>query len=203
MSPSDLQNIQSSNFFVLTAAQIGHYNLTYAGRQKVDEVDCYVFDVTPRVLEKKHRYFNGRIWVATAGLQIVVTQGRMVSAVARKRISIRLSLHGANRLTALLVPRLRARRRHVALHRWPRLHASKRAYSRHHQVHRLQAVQRDGENLRRRSGHYAAGKEAGEVGSGKPPETGGSRLHSQRKITRSKPPFPEEMPTEKPKTSMN
>jgi len=90
----------------------------------VDEVDCYVFDVTPRVLEKKHRYFNGRIWVATAGLQIVVTQGRMVSAVARKRISIRLSLHGANRLTATTGSRLRARRRHVALHRWPRLHAS-------------------------------------------------------------------------------
>ena len=85
MSPSDLQNIQSSNFFVLTAAQIGHYNLTYVGRQKVDEVDCYVLDVSPKVLEKKPRYFSGRIWVATAGLEIVVTQGRMVSAVARKK----------------------------------------------------------------------------------------------------------------------
>ncbi|MGA3010788.1 MAG: hypothetical protein ABSD72_11070 [Terracidiphilus sp.] len=85
MSPTDLQNIQSSNFFVLTSAQIGHYNLNYAGRQKVDEVDCYVFDVRPTVLEKKIRYFSGRIWVATAGLQIVVTEGRMVSAVARKK----------------------------------------------------------------------------------------------------------------------
>jgi hypothetical protein len=85
MSPSDLQNIQSSNFFVLTAAQIDHYYLTYVGRQKVDEVDCYVFDVTPKVIEKQHRYFSGRIWVATTGLQIVVTQGRMVSADARKK----------------------------------------------------------------------------------------------------------------------
>jgi len=85
MSPSDLQNIQSSNFFVLTAAQIGQYNLSYVGRQKVDEMDCYVFDVTPKVLEKKHRYFSGRIWVDAAGLQIVVTQGRMVSGVARKK----------------------------------------------------------------------------------------------------------------------
>lgn len=85
MSPSDLQNIQSSNFFVLTAAEISQYNVTYAGRQKVDEVDCYVFGVTPKVIEKKHRYFSGRIWVATAGLQVVVTQGRMVSGVARKK----------------------------------------------------------------------------------------------------------------------
>ena len=85
MSPSDLQNIQSSNFFVLTAAQIGQYNLSYVGRQKVDEMDCYVFDVIPEILEKKHRYFSGRIWVATAGMQIVVTQGRMISAVAHKK----------------------------------------------------------------------------------------------------------------------
>jgi len=85
MSPSDLENIQSSNFFVLTAAQLGQYNLTYAGRQKVDEMDCYVFNVTPKVLEKKLRYFSGRIWAATTGLQIVVTQGRMVSSVARKK----------------------------------------------------------------------------------------------------------------------
>jgi hypothetical protein len=85
MSPSDLENIQSSNFFVLTAAQLGQYNLTYAGRQKVDEMDCYVFDVTPKDLEKKHRHLNGRIWVDTTGLQIVVTQGRLVSSVARKK----------------------------------------------------------------------------------------------------------------------
>jgi hypothetical protein len=85
MSPSDLQNIQSSDFFVLTTEQIGQYNLTYVGRQKVDEVDCYVFDVTPKVLEKKLRYFSGRIWVGAAGLQIVVTEGRMVSAVTRKK----------------------------------------------------------------------------------------------------------------------
>jgi hypothetical protein len=47
-------------------------------------VDCYVFGVTPKVIEKKHRDFNGRIWVDAAGMQIVVTNGRMVSGVARK-----------------------------------------------------------------------------------------------------------------------
>jgi hypothetical protein len=66
MSPSDLQDIQHGYPFVLTAEEIGQYNVTYVGRQKVDEVDCYVFDVKPKTLEKKHRYLDGRIWGPTA-----------------------------------------------------------------------------------------------------------------------------------------
>jgi hypothetical protein len=78
MSPSDLQEIQHGDPFVLAAEEIGQYNMKYMGRQKVDEVDCYVFDVSPKVIEKKHRYLDGRIWVDSTGLQIVVTNGRMV-----------------------------------------------------------------------------------------------------------------------------
>ena len=78
MSPSDLQDIQRGYPFVLTAEEIQKYNLKYIGRQKVDEVDCYVFDVSPKVIEKKQRYLQGRIWVDTTDLQIVVTDGRMV-----------------------------------------------------------------------------------------------------------------------------
>ena len=84
MSPSDLQEIQRGDFFVLTSEKIGQYNMKYVGRQKVDEVDCYVFDVKPKIIEKKQRYLDGRIWVDAAGLQIVVTNGRMVPDGARK-----------------------------------------------------------------------------------------------------------------------
>ena len=78
MSPSDLQDIQRGYPFVLTAEDIGQYDVKYVGRQKVDEVDCYVFDVSPKVIEKKKRYLLGRIWVDSTDLQIVVTNGRMV-----------------------------------------------------------------------------------------------------------------------------
>ena len=78
MSPSDLQDIQHGYPFVLTAEVIGQYDVKYVGRQKVDEVDCYVFDVSPKVIEKKKRYLLGRIWVDATDLQIVVTNGRMV-----------------------------------------------------------------------------------------------------------------------------
>jgi hypothetical protein len=84
MSPSDLQDIQHGYPFVLTAEEIGAYNVKYVGRQKVDEVDCYVFDVSPKTIEKKKRYLLGRIWVDATDLQIVVTNGRMVPDDTRK-----------------------------------------------------------------------------------------------------------------------
>jgi hypothetical protein len=84
MSPSDLQDIQHGYPFVLTAEDIGQYDVKYVGRQKVDEVDCYVFDVSPKVIEKKKRYLLGRIWVDGTDLQIVVTNGRMVPDDTRK-----------------------------------------------------------------------------------------------------------------------
>jgi hypothetical protein len=84
MSPSDLQDIQKGYPFVLTAEEIGQYNVKYVGKQKVDEVNCLVFDVAPKQIEKNKRYFLGRIWVDSTELQIVVTNGRMVPDDTRK-----------------------------------------------------------------------------------------------------------------------
>src|SRR5246127_3592370 len=84
MTPSDLQDIQRGYPFVLTAEDIGQYNVKYVGRQKVDEVDCYAFDVSPKQIVKGKRYLLGRIWVDTSDLQIVVTNGRMVPDDTRK-----------------------------------------------------------------------------------------------------------------------
>jgi hypothetical protein len=84
MSPSDLQDIQHGYPFVLTAEEIGQYDVKYVGRQKVDEVDCYVFDVSPKQIEKNKRYLLGRIWVDATDLQIVVTNGRMVPDDTRR-----------------------------------------------------------------------------------------------------------------------
>jgi hypothetical protein len=84
MSPSDFQDIQHGLFFVLTAENIDQYNIKYVGRQKVDEVDCYVFDVSPKMILKGKRYLDGRIWIDQTDLQIVVTNGRMVPDDTRK-----------------------------------------------------------------------------------------------------------------------
>jgi hypothetical protein len=84
MTPSDMQDIQHGYSFVLTTEAIAQYNVKYVGRQHVDEIDCYVFDVEPKLIEKKKRYFLGRVWVDTTDLQIVVTNGRMVPDDTRK-----------------------------------------------------------------------------------------------------------------------
>ena len=84
MSPSDLQDIQRGYPFVLTTADLPQYDVTYVGKQKVDEVDCYVFDVSPKTIVKGKRYLDGRVWVDATDLQIVVTNGRMVPDDTRK-----------------------------------------------------------------------------------------------------------------------
>lgn len=78
MMPSDLQDIQNNYTFVLTPENLPQYDVKYIGRQKIDQVDCYVFDVEPKIIDKKNRRFEGRIWVDSGALQVVVSNGRMV-----------------------------------------------------------------------------------------------------------------------------
>ncbi len=84
MSPADFQDIQQRLPFVLTKEDVGQYDLKYVGRQTVDEVPCYVFDVAPKVMEKGKRYYQGKIWVDADALQIVVTSGKNVPDDLRK-----------------------------------------------------------------------------------------------------------------------
>jgi hypothetical protein len=57
---------------------VPQYNLTYAGQQRVDDLDTYVFHVEPRKEEKGKRYFQGRAWVDTRDLQVVKLCGKSV-----------------------------------------------------------------------------------------------------------------------------
>lgn len=84
MSPADFSDIEERLPFVLTTEDAAQYNITYVGKQKIDEVETYVFDVTPKVIEKRMRYFQGRIWVDQQDLQIVVTNGKNVPDDLRK-----------------------------------------------------------------------------------------------------------------------
>lgn len=77
LSKEDFDDIERTPF-ILTTRGLPDYNLHYAGRQKVDELQTYVFEVAPRELVKGHRYFQGRVWVDQQGLQIVKTCGKCV-----------------------------------------------------------------------------------------------------------------------------
>jgi len=84
MSPEDLQDIRHLLPFVLTADEIPEYNILYVGQQQEDELHCYVFDVAPKAIEGKKRYFQGRIWVDDRDLQIVKTSGKTVPDIRKK-----------------------------------------------------------------------------------------------------------------------
>jgi hypothetical protein len=84
MTPADFSDIEERLPFVLTKEDAGQYEITYIGKQKIDEVQTYVFDVRPKVIEKHQRYFQGRIWVDQHDLQIVVTNGKNVPDDLRK-----------------------------------------------------------------------------------------------------------------------
>jgi hypothetical protein len=84
MSPADFADIQQRLPFVLTTEDASQYNIAYVGKQKVDELDTYVFDVGPKTIVKNHRYFKGQIWVDAQDYQIVVTNGKNVPDDVRK-----------------------------------------------------------------------------------------------------------------------
>jgi hypothetical protein len=84
MSPADFQDIQQRLPFVLTKEDVGQYDITYVGRQSVDDVPCFVFEVGPKVMEKGKRYLKGKIWVDTQDFQIVITSAKNVPDDTRK-----------------------------------------------------------------------------------------------------------------------
>src|SRR5437879_1498816 len=84
MSPEDLQDIRHLLPFVLTSDEIPEYDILYIGQQQEDELHCYVFDVAPKKIEAKKRYFQGRIWVDDKDLQIVKTSGKTVPDIRKK-----------------------------------------------------------------------------------------------------------------------
>ena len=76
----DIEDLGGIQPYALETAKIDQYNFTYVGKERIDELDLYVFDVAPKVLPKKvsERFFKGRIWIDDRDLQIVKVKGKGV-----------------------------------------------------------------------------------------------------------------------------
>jgi hypothetical protein len=84
MSPSDFDEIEHRLPFILTTEDQPKYNVTYLGRQDVDELNTYVFSVAPKTFEKNQHYFQGKVWVDQQDFQIVLINGITVPQDKRK-----------------------------------------------------------------------------------------------------------------------
>jgi len=84
LTPADLEDFRNHLPFVLTTQDLPEYSILYVGRQQVDEIGAFVFDVAAKKLEKGKRYFQGRIWVDSRDYQIVKTCGKIVTEIHKK-----------------------------------------------------------------------------------------------------------------------
>ncbi len=90
ITAEDLEDLGGVQSFALEYTKLHEYDFAYVGKEKLDELDTHVFDVTPKVLSdarrlatlKKskppQRFFQGRIWVDDEDFQIVKSRGKGV-----------------------------------------------------------------------------------------------------------------------------
>ena len=83
LTREDEQDLRDVQPFVLTTKDVKLYDIKYTGRDKIDEIGTFNFDVRPKKLEQGKRYFQGTIWVDDRDFQIVKTYGKGVGIVKK------------------------------------------------------------------------------------------------------------------------
>lgn len=92
VTAEDIEDLGGINPFALEPSKIARYNIKYVGKEKIDELNLYVFDVAPKVMptSKKieDRLFVGRVWVDDQDLLIVKTRGKAVPETKQNKFPI-------------------------------------------------------------------------------------------------------------------
>jgi hypothetical protein len=82
VTQEDLDDLGGINPFALEPSKLDRYNIRYVGKERIDELNLYVFDINPKVIpdpkKTKERLFVGRVWVDDQELQVVKTKGKGV-----------------------------------------------------------------------------------------------------------------------------
>lgn len=89
ITQEDIDDLGGISPFALEPDKIDQYNFKYVGKDKIDELSLYVFDVSPKVMpdpkRSKERMFSGRVWVDDQDLQIVKTKGKGVPETKKNK----------------------------------------------------------------------------------------------------------------------
>jgi hypothetical protein len=91
ITPEDIEDLGGINPFALEPSKVSLYNFNYIGKEKIDELDLYVFDVSPKVMpspKSKIRLFTGTVWVDDKDLQIVKSKGKAVPETKDSRYPV-------------------------------------------------------------------------------------------------------------------
>jgi hypothetical protein len=79
LEPADVKELERIPQFPINSSQLAKYDLKYIGTEKVDEIDTYIFKVTPKTVDRKSSYLDGIIWVDTQYMEVVKTYGKWVN----------------------------------------------------------------------------------------------------------------------------
>lgn len=93
----DVRTISSMPLFVLTSPEIANYNFKYVGQEKLDQLNTYIFQVKPKMLSRKRRFFEGVIWVDDQDFAIVKSYGRLVSELSGNGTALPFTMFEAYR----------------------------------------------------------------------------------------------------------
>lgn len=85
LETEDVKELDRIPAFPLTTAQLAKYDLKFIGEEQVDEIDCYIFKVKPKLLDRTRAYLDGLVWVDTKYLEVVKIYGRWVNELGEVR----------------------------------------------------------------------------------------------------------------------
>lgn len=91
ITPEDIEDLGGVNPFALEPRNFSQYRFTYLGKEKIDELDLYVFEVEPKVMpdpKKGIRLFSGRVWIDDQDLMIVKSKGKGVPETKNNKYPI-------------------------------------------------------------------------------------------------------------------
>ena len=86
LAPEDVAALERVPMYPLTSHSLINYDLKYIGTEQVDEIDCYIFQVKPKRLERAKGYFDGIVWVDAKYLDLVKTYGKWVTDQGDQRM---------------------------------------------------------------------------------------------------------------------
>ena len=79
LEPGQLSALTRVPMYPLTTGQLAKYEVRFVGDEKVDEIDCYIFEAKPKFLERGKALFQGIVWVDKQYLEVVKTYGKWVN----------------------------------------------------------------------------------------------------------------------------
>jgi hypothetical protein len=100
LTAEDIEDFGGVQAFALDSSKVHEYNFSYVGKEKIDELDTHVFDVTPKILadarrlaasrrsKTPERFFQGRIWVDDRDFQIVKSRGKGVPETDKAKFPV-------------------------------------------------------------------------------------------------------------------